>query len=105
MPLKYATRAEAEAETLFARGWLPKIIPPSSRQISMKNDLDLNISKGEFKFEASDHDAFIRQLERKPSEDQRGFSAYSFGDWTFWISDSRDSCRFYMKPDQKRQSE
>ncbi len=92
--LAYATKADAEAERVFARGWLPAIIPPSSRQISMKNDLDLNLSNGEFKFEAADHDAFIRQLARTPSQDKSGFSAYTFEDWILWISDSKDHCRF-----------
>lgn len=95
--LEYATKAEAESESLFARGWLPEIIPPSSRQITMKNDLDLNVSEGEFKFDATDHEAFISKLERMQSLDVEGFSAYSFEDWTFFISDGRDQCRFRMR--------
>ena len=63
VPLHYSTRAEAEAESLFARGWLPEIIPPSSRNISMRNDLDPNISNGEFRFDPSEHDVFVSQLE------------------------------------------
>jgi hypothetical protein len=95
--LEYSTKAEAESESLFARGWLPEIIPPSSRQITMKNDLDLNVSEGEFKFDATDHEAFIGKLERMQSLDVEGFSAYSFEDWTFFISGGRDQCRFRMR--------
>ncbi len=72
VPLNYATRAEAEAESGFARGWLPDIIPPSSHDISMRNDLDSNVSNGEFSFDPSDHDTFVAQLERAPSEDKGG---------------------------------
>ena len=93
----YATRADAEAKSLFERGWLPNIIPTSSRQIAVKNNLDLNISEGEFKFDASDHDDFIDRLERTQSRDIDGCSAYSFEDWTFWISNSRNHCRFSTK--------
>lgn len=99
--LEYTTRAEAEAESLFARGWLPEIIPFSSRQITMKNDLDLNMPEGEFKFDASDLDTFVKQLDRTQSNDIEGFSAYSYEDRTFWISDSRDHCRFGMRLTRK----
>ena len=102
VPLKYSTRAQAQAEGIFARGWLPEIIPPSSRQISMKNDLDLNISHGEFNFDATHHDAFIGKLARTPSEDKSGFLAYSFEDWIFWISDSKDHCCFHTKLNRNR---
>jgi hypothetical protein len=36
---------------LFERGWLPDIVPDSSREITINNDLDLNLSKGEFFFD------------------------------------------------------
>lgn len=98
---EYATRADAEAANVFERGWLPRVIPQSCRLITMKNDLDLNLSEGVFKFDASDHDTFIGQLERAQSLDVGGFSAYSFEDWTFWISDTQDQCRFGMKLTQK----
>jgi hypothetical protein len=97
VPLSYSNRAEAEAESLFARGWLPEIIPPSSRNISMRNDLDLNISNGEFSFDASDHDGFVAQLERASSRDEGGSAAFSYQDWVFWIDGDKDHCRFYMR--------
>ncbi len=94
--LEYATKEDAESESVFAQGWLPEIIPPSSRRITMTNDLDLNKSEGEFRFEVSELDAFVRLLVRTRSEDIEGFSAYSYDDWIFWIRDSRDYCRFRM---------
>lgn len=101
--LEYSTRAEAEAESLFARGWLPEIIPASSENISMRNDLDLNISNGEFKFDPADHDQFIKQLKRTASEDKKRFLAYSYEDWSFWISNEKNFCRFYMRLNRNRQ--
>ncbi len=103
--LEYATRADAEDEPVFARGWLPEIIPPSSSEITMKNDLDLNMSQGGFKFDVADFDAFVKQLTRIHSQDAKNFSAYSFEDWTFWIGDSRDRCRYEMRLTRKTQVE
>ena len=97
MPLNYSTRAAAEAESPFARGWLPEIIPPSSRQISMRNDLDLNISNGEFSFDQSEHDVFVSQLERVPSRDEGRSLGYTYKDWVFWVADAKNHCRFYMR--------
>lgn len=96
VPLNYSTRAEAEAESLFARGWLPEIIPSSSRDISMRNDLDLNISNGEFSFDQADHDLFVGRLKRIPSRDKDGSLAYAYEDWVFWVTDGKDHCHFSM---------
>ncbi len=96
VPLAYRDRSEAAAEKLFARGWLPQIIPTSSRAISMENDLDLNTSTGEFEFDAVDHDGFVSYLTRTPSEDREQFSAYSYEGWTFWIAPDKRHCRFRM---------
>jgi len=95
--LNYSTRSEAEAESLFARGWLPEIIPPSNYDISMHNDLDLSISNGEFGFAESNHDAFVSQLERAPSRDEDGSLAYSYEDWFFSINADKNRCRFSMR--------
>lgn len=105
--LKYSTRADAQAETLFARGWLPDVIPASSCDISMKNDLDLNISRGEFRFAAADHDPFVGQLARRASEDKKELSAYSYKDWIFWIHEEKNFCQFYMRliPDKHQESQ
>ncbi|MBN8460227.1 MAG: hypothetical protein J0M04_20560 [Verrucomicrobia bacterium] len=96
--LCYSTRAEAEADRPFARGWLPRIIPASSREITMKNDLDLNLSNGTFRFVPSDHDAFVAHLTRTPENDRDGSEAYAYKDWTFWIRPDRSGCGFRMRP-------
>jgi hypothetical protein len=95
--LSYTTRAAAEADSPFARGWLPEIVPASSKEITMTNDLDLNISNGAFQFDASDYDAFVAHLARIPKSDKDGLAAYSYEDWTFWISPDKSRCKFHMR--------
>lgn len=97
VPLNYSTRAEAEAESHFARGWLPEIIPSSSRNISMRNNLDLNTSNGEFSFDPSESGVFVSQLERSPSRDEGGSLAYTYKHWIFWITSERNQVRFSMQ--------
>ena len=72
----YPTRAGAEADSLFERGWLPDIIPASSRDITTNNDLDLNLSKGEFFFSPGDLAEFVTQLQgtRDPNRDGSTYS-------------------------------
>lgn len=93
----YPSRVDAQADELFDKGWLPEIIPMSSKAISMSNDLDLNTSDGEFRFDPDDHDNFVGQLERTPANDKDGSFAYTHEDWTFWIGADKKSCTFYMR--------
>jgi hypothetical protein len=50
----YATKAEAVADSLFEKGWLPDFVPDSAIKIQVENDLNLNISFGSFSFEPND---------------------------------------------------
>lgn len=100
--LSYTTRAAAEAESPFARGWLPEIVPASINEITMKNDLDLNISNGAFRFDASDYDAFVAHLARVPKSDKDGSAAYSYENWTFWISPDNSGSKFHMRLSQDK---
>ena len=59
---EYPTRADAEAKSLFARGWLPDFLPVSTANIVTHNNLDINTSWGEFRFEPSELDAFLARL-------------------------------------------
>lgn len=95
--LEYATKAEAAKDEPFARGWLPKIVPDSSREITMENDLDLNLSEGAFAFDAADHDEFVSKLVRIPDRDDAHAKAYEYDEWVFWIDDSQDRCRFRFR--------
>jgi uncharacterized membrane-anchored protein len=93
---QYDTRADAEADRLFDRGWLPSIIPPSSNKITTKNDLDLNISEGEFYFDLSDTTEFIRHLSASD-----GSSSYTYEEgnsiWIFDIDSKSGYCRYLMR--------
>ena len=51
---RYATLTEARADHLFERGWLPDILPSSATDIRTSNNLDLNVSEGEFSFAQAD---------------------------------------------------
>lgn len=58
----YANREKAEEAKLFERGWLPSLIPLSAMDITTTNDLDINISEGEFKFDLKETNEFIKNL-------------------------------------------
>lgn len=56
---RYEDIQHAQAERAFDRGWLPPILPPSTKNITEKNDLDLNIGEGSFHFSPQEIDNFI----------------------------------------------
>lgn len=58
----YPTYQDALENKLFTRGWLPNILPESTKKIEVSNDLDLNTSVGRFVIDKQDRDAFISQL-------------------------------------------
>lgn len=72
---EYATLAEARQDDLFDRGWLPDILPPSAHDIRTRNNLDHNISTGEFSFDPRDAPAFVARL--KPG----ALPGMKFADW------------------------
>ena len=79
----YSTRKEAEAERLFDRGWLPIIIPISSKQIRTSNDLDINTSRGEFYYDVNESSTFMANL--------RHYSGRKapFRHWTEYITEQK----------------
>ncbi len=96
---RYDSYATADADRLFARGWLPPIIPGSSREIVTKNDLDLNLSEGGFRFDREDLEAFLSQLARAPDLDSGRFDAYKYEGWVFFISsgDGDVECKYRFR--------
>lgn len=109
---RYETRAAAEADRLFERGWLPAILPSSSRNIRTRNDLDSNHSEGEFAFAPEEAAAFIRQLRRMhPAEVsgtdgvrflERGYWPHAYQDedaeWIFFLNAEQGHCEYRMTP-------
>jgi hypothetical protein len=116
----YETRAAAEADDLFKKGWLPDIIPSSSRQIKTSNDLDTNSSEGEFYFEPAEAQTFLQKLsvyskdsqvlkpwhdlvERHRKPDHAVYT-YNIGGsiWIFFIHSGQGHACYVMKPDEKQ---
>ena len=95
---RYETRVEAEADRLFERGWLPKIIPASSRHIVTQNDVDLNVSSGEFFFAERDLIEFLSRLNRRSDLDAGAYEGYSFEGWDFLIDRRKFHCTYEYKP-------
>jgi hypothetical protein len=59
---RYETLSDAHADELFSRGWLPDVLPASAFNIRTTNDLDLNVSDGEFSFSPSDSSKLFQKL-------------------------------------------
>jgi len=116
----YATLEEAEADGLFARGWLPDLLPASATNIRTEINLDLNVSSGEFSFKSEDASVMPERLsEGLPSSSplsgwdgtireytDRGFSSWSFNDegstWVFFCKAKIGYCeyRMWLRPHQ-----
>lgn len=58
---KFPDIQQAQNERAFERGWLPPILPPSTKDIIEKNDLDLNLGEGSFTFSPSDLNYFLTE--------------------------------------------
>jgi hypothetical protein len=96
---RYPLRADAEADKLFERGWLPAIIPASSRDIIVSNDLDLNLSEGEFFCSPGEVVEFVRHLQGGDVSEQ-GYRLYTYTDggctWTFVVDAGAGHCKYRM---------
>jgi hypothetical protein len=58
----YASLAEAQAAGAVDRGWLPKELPPGTRELRVAHDLDSNRRWGLFNFPPAEGDALRRQM-------------------------------------------
>jgi hypothetical protein len=94
--LEYSNYAEAEDDNLFNRGWLPSIIPKSSEQIVMNNDLDLNTSEGSFVYGSHDLEEFLGRLKRAPGLDISGHEAHTYQNWIFYIHVAKLQCKYWL---------
>jgi hypothetical protein len=110
----YATVQDARADELFGKGWLPDILPPSCRDIHVSNDLDLNISSGEFHCDRSEFPALVSRLHGyRPSYTPlanlegevkhfiaAGYPVYEFTEdgskWVFFCKPERGVCEYTM---------
>jgi hypothetical protein len=110
----YPTRAAAEADRLFDRGWLPSLIPATATAITTSNDLDHSTSRGEFSCAARDTVAFIGVLKKYSGQkapfpgfseyvtEQKagGYDAYEYSNaqaiWIFFVNSRTGHVRYAM---------
>jgi hypothetical protein len=115
----YATLADARADELFNRGWLPDVLPPSAVDIRTTNNLDINVSNGEFSFSPADSKILFKQLhsggpnvvpnqyyaDQIEAHVQRGYSIWSLQadqtTWIFFCQASKGHCTYTMWLDQQ----
>jgi hypothetical protein len=107
----YADIAEAKQGQLFERGWLPNILPASTTQIVTKNDLDLNLSSGEFTMDPKDFSKFQAQLKEcvKSRDDleelldyaRKGYRPFCYtsdaSTWRFYLNPTTGHCEYRMQ--------
>jgi hypothetical protein len=109
----YATLADAKADRLFERGWLPEILPASATNIKTVNNLDISTSTGEFHFAVSDGPSLFGKLTAgAPTDSQfaewpstvkkytrRGFASWRYRDqgttWAFFCIPSEGTCEYF----------
>jgi hypothetical protein len=104
----YLTIEDARRDSLFKQGWLPDILPPSAQDINVSNNLDINTSAGDFKFNATDYQLLVSQLRPKAhatgTTDRGSYhqDEYSKGGyrWVFSCSKDKGHCQFEMGPSQ-----
>jgi hypothetical protein len=96
---EYATYEDAVADNLFDRGWLPHFIPASATDIVTSNNLDLNISTGEFRYDPADADTFLANLrpwraDRAPTDAYAAYVAEMEADgYRAWELENADGAR------------
>ena len=112
----YKSFSEAKDNDLFVRGWLPEThFPKSARDIRVNNDLDANISWGEFYFDTNEYSFFVSQLEphvevkssplrgwaeKVRSKLKEGFMILEHKDpsstWVFFCKEQMGYCQYSM---------
>jgi hypothetical protein len=92
---RYATLEDARRDRLFEHGWLPDILPPSTRDIRVSYNDDMNTSEGEFSFNPADFAAFVAGLQALGNETFQ----YSSGKdtWKFSCDSRRGFCRYSLR--------
>lgn len=107
----YSSRADAETDKLFERGWLPPIIPLSASNIAVTNNPDTNTSAGSFTFdprEAARFTAALTRVEERMTVPRNhdgniepGVTTHTHGNggsqWTFYISAEKGRCNFVLE--------
>ena len=90
----YATADDARADSLFDRGWLPDILPPSAYDIRVTADLDVNRSEGEFSFDPADFPSFAVQFQSFYQPFEYSVGGYT---WIFYCDAAAGHCYYSMR--------
>ncbi|OZT83948.1 hypothetical protein CIK04_14895 [Vibrio sp. 03_296] len=77
----YDNYQQAQADQLFERGWLPDVLPVSTTQIEVANDLDNDTSQGSFLIAEKEMGQFLSQLQPLETANQYRFES----DNSVWI--------------------
>ncbi len=77
----YDNYQQAQADQLFERGWLPDVLPVSTTQIEVANDLDNNTSQGSIVIAEKEMAQFLSQLQPLETANQYRFES----DNSVWI--------------------
>jgi hypothetical protein len=111
---RYATLQDAKADEFFSKGWLPDVLPPSSRDFRVANNLDLNVSFGEFHFDPADFRLLVSKLhpyakspcpfvnfdDKVKHSIEDGYPVYEFtqddSKWVFFCKPDRGACEYTM---------
>lgn len=98
---KHITLSDARKHGAFDRGWLPDILPDSTFDIKMSNNVDTGESEGEFKFKSEDSDVFFNKLEKINLSSKNDSSEYYFSQnkktWQFKCQLSVGHCKYELK--------
>ena len=91
----YATLNDARRDGLFERGWLPDILPPSTWQIRVSSNLDMNTADGEFSFDPEHFAVFTARL--RPRKDGSFEFSVDRNTWVFTCDSSHAHCHYSMR--------
>jgi PBP1b-binding outer membrane lipoprotein LpoB len=81
----YPNYQSAIDNKLFIRGWLPKVLPTTTVNIHVSNDLDLNMSEGYFDIPVNDLAKFISSLTKETNGEFNYLE--NSKKWVFTIND------------------
>ena len=103
---RYDRLQDARADGLFDRGWLPDVLPPTAFDIEVSNNLDLNMSAGEFSFDPAEYPLLLEKTRPYPTGGKAGGNRDGLEErliendgaiWVFRCSKSRGYCEYDMK--------
>lgn len=101
----------ADAADIVDRGWIPAVLPGSSRDIRESHNLDINVGHGTFVFEPVDAQSFEAALVPIPAGhptrarsrdalESSGYSFYSYEDFDIAVNWTAHKGEFWLGPSQ-----